>query len=123
MKRPLALASLALAAAASTAVLSASPASATPTGLPGCPENTLCVWTGSDYTGQVSMVRPGGGCADVKTPIRSAANNFKGGGPGIPIILVVYSGANCKGEVLTDLQRGEFAPTLPSEGLSAYSAW
>jgi hypothetical protein len=123
MKRPLTIASLALAATASTAFLSAPAASATTTELPGCPQTRLCVWTGSDFTGQVTRLTAGGGCVNAKEPIQSAANTWQGGGPGIPVTLDVYSGKDCTGDLLVHLSRGDSAPSLPTEGLSTSSSW
>ncbi|MFI0483749.1 hypothetical protein [Actinomadura sp. 9N215] len=128
MKRSLGRVLLAAAVAASAVVLPASLASATTTttaaaGLPGCPETLLCGWSGTNFTGQVRTFRAGGGCSNAEFPLRSAANTWNGSGPGIPVILVVYSGKDCTGKLLDHLDRGESAPFLPVEGLSAYSAF
>ncbi|WUH97367.1 hypothetical protein OHR68_28055 [Spirillospora sp. NBC_00431] len=134
MKRSLGRVSLAVAVAASAVVLPASLASATTTpatatattvaaGLPGCPETSLCGWSGSSFTGQVTTFPPGGGCLTPPFPLRSAANTWKGGGVGIPVVLAVYSGKNCTGMHLASLPRGASAPNLPGEGHSVMSVW
>ncbi|WP_171063967.1 peptidase inhibitor family I36 protein [Actinomadura soli] len=123
MKRSLGRAALALALAASATALSASPASATtPNDFPDCPKHSLCAWSESDFKGKVTTFRPGGGCFDTPFPIRSGANTFPYGG-GIDVILVIYTGKGCTGELLVNLSRGAYKDSLPAEGLSAESAW
>ncbi|GAA4241046.1 hypothetical protein GCM10022254_68340 [Actinomadura meridiana] len=69
------------------------------------------------------MLRPGGGCVNAEDPIRSAANTWAGGGPGIPVVLAVYSGKDCTGDMLVNLSRGASALALPDDGQSTFSAW
>ncbi|WP_165968908.1 peptidase inhibitor family I36 protein [Actinomadura sp. KC06] len=124
MRRSLGRAALALATAASATVLPASLASAKTTApLPDCPARSLCAWSGTNFTGQVTTFRPGEGCVDTPFPIRSAANTFSGGGVGIPVALLVMSGKGCTGEDLVNLQRGQSQPSLPTDGLSVWSVW
>ncbi|MGH3239026.1 MAG: hypothetical protein ACRDNL_01520 [Spirillospora sp.] len=124
MKRSLGRVSLAVALAASTIMLPASLASATTNaGLPGCPDTSLCGWSGTDFTGKVTTFRPGGGCIAPEFPLRSAANTWQGGGAGIPVVLIVYSGEDCTGDLLVSLPRGKSAPVLRGQGLSVMSVW
>ncbi|TDB86549.1 hypothetical protein E1264_17565 [Actinomadura sp. KC216] len=110
--------------AASATVLPASLASAATTDpLPGCPVDSLCAWSGANYTGEVVLFEPGEGCVTTPFPIRSAANTVPGGGVGIPVALSVMSGKDCTGDPLDNLGRGESRPFFPTAGLSVWSVF
>ncbi|MFI0411025.1 hypothetical protein [Actinomadura sp. 3N508] len=113
-----------MAMAASATVLPASLASATTADpLPGCPVDSLCAWSGDNFTGKVVTFGPGEGCVTTPFPVRSAANTIPGGGVGIPVALLVMSGKDCTGDPLDNLGRGESARHLPTPGLSVWSVF
>lgn len=123
MWRTLARASL-VASVTAAAVLPVSPASASTTPGPSdCPDASLCGWSEAGFMGKVTTFRPGGGCIDSPFPLRSVANTYRGGGAGIPVVLLVYSGKDCTGKALGSVTRGQSLPSLPADGLSVMSAW
>lgn len=86
-------------------------------GLPDCPDNSLCGWSGSFFTGKVMTFGWSPPCTNAPIPLRSVANTHQGT-IGIPIVMAVYSGPNCTGKYLGSVARGQSLPNLPVPGLS-----
>ncbi|WP_165975942.1 peptidase inhibitor family I36 protein [Actinomadura rubrisoli] len=121
MWRTLSRVSLALSVAASAAVLTMSPASASAAPA-GCSANSLCGWSGSNFTGPITTFGAGAGCLNSPIPLRSVANTHPGG-VGVPVVLSVYSGQDCSGKPLGSVAGGQSLPSLPGVGVSVMSVW
>ncbi|MFI0411031.1 hypothetical protein [Actinomadura sp. 3N508] len=119
MWRTLSRISLTASITAALALLPAATASAAPAGgPPGCPERSQCGWSGADFTGTVTTFSPLEDCTDAPFPVLSAGNT--GGGQ---YIMYVFAEAGCEGEVVAQVGRNMYLPSLPAPGKSAYVVW
>ncbi|MFD0856239.1 peptidase inhibitor family I36 protein [Actinomadura adrarensis] len=96
------------------ALLPTLPASATTADLRDCPQQALCGWSGSLFTGTMTKFQPGGGCQNSPILLRSAANQHT-----FPLaVMNVYSGPNCTGAILAHLGPGDSVRVLDRPGIS-----
>ncbi|MFD0683259.1 peptidase inhibitor family I36 protein [Actinomadura fibrosa] len=102
---------VATAAAVAGLVPAAQADSAAP--LPGCPANSVCGWSGPNFTGAVTIFRGGTTCTASTLPLGSVANTYPAG-TGVPVTAFVYSGAFCAGTPVAVVGRGQAVPSLPS---------
>ncbi|MFI0373212.1 hypothetical protein ACH35V_35585 [Actinomadura sp. 1N219] len=104
---------------AALALLPAAHASAaSPGSPPGCPERSQCGWSGADFTGTATTFSPLEGCTNAPFPVLSAGNT--GGGQ---FVMYVFAERDCEGEVVAQVSRNRFLPSLPAPGLSAFVVW
>lgn len=80
-----------------------------------CPVRSLCGWTGSNFTGQVTTFNPGVLCANT-FPVASVANTYPS--IGVQAVLSVYSGPDCTGVRLAVVRPGQSQPFLGQPGFS-----
>jgi hypothetical protein len=124
VKRKAAL--LTIAAAAVTSLGLAAPALAAETNagrktqtaaLQNCPVNSICGWSGANFTGAMKIFPAGPSCSSSSIPIRSIANTFPAG-PGVQVTALVYSGAFCSGTPMASVGGGQRLLSLPYGALS-----
>lgn len=84
-----------------------------------CSVNSICGWSGTNFTGRMITFPVGAGCVNSAFPLRSIANTYPGGA-GVPVAAAVYSGTNCSGTLVGNVQRGQSIPNLSPAGLSVY---
>lgn len=124
MKRKTALLTIAAAASVtglglSAPALAAETSAATPAetaALQNCPVNSICGWSGTNFTGLMRTFPVGSSCASSPFSLRSIANTFPAG-VGIPVRALVYAGAFCSGTPMANVGGGQFVPSLPAGAL------
>ncbi|MGK5553541.1 peptidase inhibitor family I36 protein [Actinomadura kijaniata] len=108
---------LTVATAASAAVLGMGPAaSAAPQ---ACPANSVCGWSGANFTGMMRPFPVGAGCVNATPALRSVANTFPRG-TGVQPTAHVHSGPDCGGRLVAVVRPGDGVPVLSSPGTSLF---
>lgn len=85
--------------------------------LQNCPVNSICGWSGANFTGAMKIFPVGPSCSSSSIPTRSIANTFPAG-PGVQVTALVYRGAFCSGTPMANVGGGQRLPSLPYGALS-----